>query len=148
MYLVALCSLDDHLGPHARACRPYTSRMILARLARTRPISWLAAMLWMSAVAAAIIEPRANADCRRLEHAVVAHGDALPAARSAGAGARLVAQDRSLDGLLLAPPERMALRVVGEHRRLRSRTTTELTGASRPRRLAFRYDATAPPHLA
>jgi hypothetical protein len=28
--------------------------MILARLSRTRPISWLAALLWMSAVAAAI----------------------------------------------------------------------------------------------
>jgi hypothetical protein len=121
--------------------------MILARLVRTRPISWLAALLWMSAVAAAITEAHASADVRRLEHAVVAHGDALPVARSAAAGARPVAQDRSLDGLLLAPPERTALHVDGEHRRLRSRTTTELTGASRPRRLAFRYDATAPPHL-
>jgi hypothetical protein len=123
--------------------------MILARLARRRSISWLAALLWMSAVAAAITEPRVSGDGQLLEHAVVAHGDALPAARSAAAGAvaRLVAQDRSFDGVLFAPPERMALHVGDEHRRPRSRTTTELTGASRPRRLAFRYDATAPPRL-
>jgi hypothetical protein len=123
--------------------------MILARLARTRPISWLVALLWMSAVAAAITAPRARNDGQRLEHAVVAHGDALPAARSPAAGgvARLVAPDRSFVSLLLAPPERMALHAGDEHRRPRSRTTTELTGGSRPRRLAFRYDATAPPRL-
>jgi len=123
--------------------------MILARLARTRRISWLAAFVWMAAVAAAITEPHAGRYGQRLEHSVVAHGDALPAARSTAAGtaARIVAQDRSVDGVLLAPPERITVHLDDEHRRPRSRTTTELAGASRPRRLAFRYDATAPPRL-
>src|SRR4249920_3852504 len=121
--------------------------MILARLSRTRPISWLAAVLWMSAVAAGICEPRANADRGRRQQAVAAHGDALPAARVTPAGvvARLVPQDRSFDGLLFAPPERMSLRAGVEHATTRRQTTTTLAGAARPRRLAFRYDATAPP---
>jgi hypothetical protein len=114
--------------------------MTLARLARTRTISWLGALLWMSAVAAVITEPHASGHDYRLEHAV---------ARSAAAGAvaRIVAPDRSCDGVLFAPPERMAVQLDDERRRPRSRTTTALTGASRPRRLAFRYDATAPPRL-
>lgn len=121
--------------------------MILARLSRTRPISWLASLLWMSAVAAGICEPRANVDRERRQQAVAAHGDALPAARIAPAGvvARLVAQDRSFDGLLFAPPERIALRAVVDHAPRRRQTTTAPADAARPRRLAFRYDATAPP---
>jgi hypothetical protein len=121
--------------------------MILARLSRTRPISWLAALLWMSAVAAGICEPRASTDRERRQQAVAAHGDALPAARVAPGGvvARLVPQDRSFDGLLFAPPERMALRAGPEYAPARRRMTTAPAGAARPRRLTFRYDATAPP---
>ena len=121
--------------------------MILARLSRTRPISWLAAFLWMSTVVAAVSEPRASADPERREQAVAAHSEALPAARVAPAGAvaRLVAQDHSFDGLRFAPPERAALRAGAEHDATRFEVTTALAGAARPRRLAFRYDETAPP---
>ena len=123
--------------------RLYTSSMILARLARVRPISWLVALLWMSAVGAAITGSRSTRDGRILE---ARHGDALPAARStAGDVARIVSPDRSVDGLSLAPPEQTAFLASAERFRPRSRRTTELTGAGRPRRLAFRYDATAPP---
>jgi hypothetical protein len=121
--------------------------MILARWARRRPISWFAALLWMSAIAAGITEPLASADRHLGNQAVFALGNAPLAARSAAAGvvARLVAQDRSFDGLLLGPPERMMVHAGNGQRRPRSRTTIEQTGASRPRRLVFRYDATAPP---
>jgi len=123
----------------------YTSSMILARLARMRPISWLVALLWMFAVGAVLTGSRATRDGRILE---ARQGDALPAARStAGDVARIVAPDRSVDGLSLAPPEHIAFLASAQRFRLRSRTTTELTGARRPRRLAFRYDATAPPRL-
>jgi len=113
--------------------------MILVRLSRTRSTSWLAALVWMSAVLAGTAAPRASADRERLSQAI--------AARVAPAGpvARLVAQDRSFDGLLLAPPERTALRDGIEHSATQLETTPTTDGASRPRRLAFRYDATAPP---
>ena len=113
--------------------------MILARLSRTRPISWLAAFLWMSAVVAAVSEPRASADRERREHAVAAR------VAPAGAVARLVAQDRSFDGLLFAAPERVAPHVRDERDATRVEVTTTPARAARPRRLAFRYDATAPP---
>jgi hypothetical protein len=117
--------------------------MTLARLARVRPISWLVALLWMSAVGAAITGSRTSSDGRILE---ARQGDALPAARSSvGDVVRIAAPDRSVDGLSLAPPEHTAFLALAQRFRPRSRTTTELTGARRPHRLAFRYDATAPP---
>jgi hypothetical protein len=119
--------------------------MILARLARARPISWLVALLWVLGVSAAITGSRTTRNGRILE---ARQADALPAARSTtGDGARIVGADRSVDGLSLAPPEPIAFLANAKRFRPRSRTTTELTGASRPRRLAFRYDATAPPLL-
>jgi len=113
--------------------------MILARLSRTRPISWLAALVWMSAVLAATAAPQASADRERLAQAIAAR------VAPVGVVARLVAQDRSFDGLLFAPPERAALRDGIEHGATRLETSPTTDGASRPRRLAFRYDATAPP---
>src|SRR6185436_2007018 len=52
--------------------RLYTSSMILARLARVRPISWLVALLWMSAFGASITGSRTTRDGRILE---ARHGD-------------------------------------------------------------------------
>jgi len=125
--------------------------MTLGRLARTRPISWLAAILWMSAVAAAITQSRASANGHGLEHVVIAHGDALPAvARSSTTGvlARLIASHRSAVDVVFAPPERITVHFDDEHGPQRSGKPAELTVALRPRRLAFRYDATAPPRVA
>jgi hypothetical protein len=87
----------------------------------------------MAILLSGIAEPRAAADRQRAEPVVVS-----------SVAIRVAALDRAFDGLLLAPPAKMALRVANEHAP-QSQTTSSSVGAARPRRLAFRYDATAPP---
>jgi len=87
----------------------------------------------MAILAAGMAEPRASADRQRAEPVV-----------ATSAVARVAAPDRTFDSFVFAPSEQIALRVSNRFRQ-RPQSSTAITGAARPRRLAFRYDATAPP---
>jgi hypothetical protein len=121
--------------------------MMLSRLARARVTSWLAAVLWTWAIAAGVAEPRTTADRQVRESTFVERADALPVARSISvdATARVGQPDRWTGGVFVATPESNALRAAAARRIAGARSETEVDGTPRPRRLAFKYDATAPP---
>ena len=116
-------------------------------MARARMTSWLAAVLWTWAIATGVSEPRVSADRQVRESVFVERAEALPVARSISVDSTLrVGQpDRWTSGVVFAPAEASGLRAAVTQRISRTRTTAEVDGAPRPRRLAFRYDATAPP---
>ena len=121
--------------------------MTFARMARARTMSWVAAVLWTWAIAAGVAEPRVSAHRQVRESTFVERAEALPVARSISVDSALrVGQpDRWTGGVFFAPAEASGLRAADSRRISRTRTATEVDGAPRPRRLAFKYDATAPP---
>ena len=121
--------------------------MILARIRRARRISALAALLCASVAAVGAHDTGAAAE-RQIREQIVAHTDQLSVTRSvvADLAPRLGSEGRNAGGLVLPPPEALAP-IAGEVRR-RSVATLSVApmAAPRPRRLAFKYEATAPPN--
>ena len=110
-------------------------------------MSWVAAVLWTWAIAAGVAEPRVSAHRQVRESTFVERAEALPVARniSGDSSLRVGQPDRWTGGVVFAPAETSDLRLAGTRRISGTRAATEVDGTPRPRRLAFKYDATAPP---
>jgi hypothetical protein len=120
--------------------------MILARLRRARRISALVALLCASVAAVGRSAASAVGE-RQIHEQVAAQADMMSVARSAvvEVSRPLGSHDRSVTGFVLVPHD--ALAVVGYDARSRRITpaSLETLAAHRPRRLTFKYEATAPP---
>jgi hypothetical protein len=120
--------------------------MILACFRRARRISALAALVCAAIAAFGARETGVAAERQIREH-VVAHAELLSVARSdiVNFAPRLGPQERNTSGFLLAPPDAPVAIARDMRHRPDAPAAVETLITSRPRRLAFRYEAIAPP---
>jgi len=120
--------------------------MILGRLRRARRLSALVIVLCTLFAAVSARESGVMGE-RQVHEPVAAAVDMLSAARSAAVEVARSAHshDRSAAGFFVAPHDPPAVIVCDAHCASHTPASLETLAASRPRRLAFRYEATAPP---
>jgi hypothetical protein len=120
--------------------------MMLARLRRVRRI-WGIAALACTSVAALGARGASVGGEWRIHQQVVATGDMMTVARSAvvEVARPAGAQDRSVVGVFVAPHDALAaIHAVARRQPINSASVSGLV-TPRPRRLAFKYEANAPP---
>ena len=120
--------------------------MILGRLRRARRLSALVVLLCTLFAAFSARDASVTGE-RRIHEPVVAAVDMMSAARSAVVEvARTVhSHDRSAAGFYVAPHDTPELIICDPGCDSYTPASLETPTASRPRRLTFRYEATAPP---
>jgi len=119
--------------------------MILARLRRVRRVSALVGLLCTLIVVLGARDASVAGE-RRVHEEVARTGDMMSVARSARVEVArpLGAHDRSVPRFLLVPHDALAVLPCDVRRRPMTLPSVE-TLVARPRRLTFRYEATAPP---
>jgi hypothetical protein len=120
--------------------------MILARLRRVRRLSAIAALVCTSVAALAERDVTVVGE-RRIHQQAVGTGEMMTVPRSAivEAARPLGSHDRNAVGLFIAPHDRLAVIACDAACRSAARAHRETLGVPRPRRLAFKYEANAPP---
>jgi hypothetical protein len=120
--------------------------MILARFRRARRIFAVAALLCTAIAVGGAHDPGVAGE-RQIRERAVAQGDVMSSARAVvvEVARRLGSQDRSAAGHLLVPHDPLAVVIRDIHSRTIVAASVPTVALSRPRRLTFRYEATAPP---